>query len=96
MRTVVLALATAAAVALSIGLGAASGAAGTIRLAQADNQDAKMGPVASPKVVIEEPRPPSAVIETEGRGEDRNCRPATTTERQDGTKVAKPERRCER
>ena len=95
MRTVMLAVATAAAVALSIGLGAASGMAGTIRLAQAD-ADTKMGPVASPKVVIEEPRPPSAVIETEGRGENRNCRPATTTERQDGTKVAKPERRCER
>ena len=96
MKTVMLASATVAAVVLGIGLGAASGASATIRLAQADNQDAKIGPVASPKVVIEEPRPPSAVIETEGRGEDRNCRAAAATERQDGTKVAKPERRCER
>ena len=82
MKTVMLASATIAAVVLGIGFGAASGA--------------KIGPVASPKVVIEEPRPPSAVIETEGRGEDRNCRAAAATERQDGTKVAKPDRRCER
>ena len=74
---------------------AESGRADAMRLAQAD-VDARMGPSRSPKVVIEEPRPPSVVIETEGRGEGQNCRPVTVTERQDGVVVTRTERRCER
>jgi hypothetical protein len=72
-----------------------NGRAEVIRLAQAD-VDVRMGPSRSPKVVIEEPRPPSVVIETEGRGEGRNCRPVTVTERQDGVLVPRTERRCGR
>jgi hypothetical protein len=72
-----------------------NGRAEVTRLAQAD-VGARMGPSRSPKVVIEEPRPPSVVIETEGRGEARNCRPVTVTERQDGVLVTRTERRCGR
>jgi hypothetical protein len=72
-----------------------SGRADAIRLAQAD-ADFRMGPSRSPKVVIEEPRPPNAAIETEGRGPPENCRPVTVTERQDGVLVRRTERRCDR
>jgi hypothetical protein len=88
-----------AAVSLRAGLAEAD----TIQLAQLD-ADARMGPSRSPDVVIEEPRPPSAVIETEGRGESRNCPSVTITERQDGVqdgvqegaKVTRTEQRCDR
>ena len=63
--------------------------------AQADTGD-RMGPVRSPNVVIEEPRPPSAAIETEGRAQRDNCRSVTVTERHDGLEVTRTERRCDR
>jgi hypothetical protein len=81
--------------ALTMWLPTQTGSAEVMRLAQAD-VDARMGPSRSPKVVIEEPRPPSAAIETEGRGPAENCRPVTVTERQDGVLVTRTERRCER
>jgi hypothetical protein len=64
-------------------------------IAQADTGD-RMGPVRSPNVVIEEPRPPSAAIETEGRAQRDNCRSVTVTERHDGLEVTRTERRCDR
>lgn len=83
------------AVALSTAVLVNSGRADVIRLAQADS-DFRTGPSRSPKVVIEEPRPPTAAIETEGRGPAENCRPVTVTERQDGVMVTRTERRCDR
>jgi hypothetical protein len=65
------------------------------RVAQADAED-RMGPVRSPNVLIEEPRPPSVVIETEGRTQRDNCRAVTVTERHDGLEVTRTERRCDR
>jgi hypothetical protein len=99
MRTSVLALMTAAATLSAVSLRAGIAEANTIQLAQVD-LDARMGPSRSPDVVIEEPRPPSAVIETEGRGERRNCHSVTITEWQDGVrdgvKVTRTERQCDR
>jgi hypothetical protein len=69
-------------------------AAGNIELAQADF-GARMGPFRSPDVVIEEPRPPGPVIETEGRGEPRKCRSVNVTEWRDGTQVTRTERDCD-
>lgn len=69
-------------------------AAGNIELAQADF-GARMGPVRSPDVLIEEPRPPRAVIETEGRGEPQNCRAVNITEWRDGIEVTRTERECD-
>jgi hypothetical protein len=69
--------------------------AAVFHIAQADVGD-RMGPVRSPNVVIEEPRPPSAVIETEGRAQRDNCRPVTVTERHNGAEVTRTESRCER
>jgi hypothetical protein len=93
MRLIVPAIMTA--IVLTICGPVRQGRAEAVQLAQADF-DARMGPSRSPKVVIEEPRPPSVVIETEGRGEARNCRPVTVTERQDGVLVTRTERRCGR
>jgi len=81
--------------ALTVWLPGQGGKAEVLQLAQAD-VDARMGPWRSPKVVIEEPRPPNAAIETEGRGPAGNCRSVTVTERQDGVLVTRTERRCER
>ena len=64
-------------------------------MAQADAGE-RMGPVRSPNVVIEEPRPPSVVIETEGRAQRDNCRSVIVTERHDGLEVTRTERRCDR
>src|SRR5689334_22021373 len=61
--------------ALLPGVGAGARA---FQLAQAD-PGGRIGPTPSPRVLIEEPRPPRAAIETEGRGERRNCRPLSTT-----------------
>jgi len=69
-------------------------AAGNIELAQADF-GARMGPSRSPDVVIEEPRPPRAVIETEGRGGPQNCRAVNITEWRDGIEVTRTERECD-
>jgi hypothetical protein len=69
-------------------------AAGNIELSQADF-GARMGPSRSPNVVIEEPRPPRPVIETEGRGEPRKCRPVNVTEWRDGLQVTRTERDCD-
>jgi hypothetical protein len=93
MRLIVPAIMTA--IVLTICGPGRQGRAEAVQLAQAD-VDARMGPSRSPKVVIEEPRPPSVVIETEGRGEARNCRPVTVTERQDGVLATRTERRCGR
>ena len=71
------------------------GGAATVRIAQADIGD-RMGPVRSPNVVIEEPRPPSVVIETEGRRERADCRSVTITERKNGVEVTRTEHRCGR
>ena len=89
-------LASTAVVALCvICLPAEAAQAGAIRVAQAD-LGARMGPTRSPNVVIEEPRPPNAVIETEGRSERDNCHSVTVTEMQDGVKVTRTEQRCDR
>src|SRR5207237_12402 len=56
---------------------AAPAAAGGIRLAQLSG-DTPIGTERSPRVIIEEPRPPSMAIETEGRGERHDCRAVTT------------------
>ena len=95
MRTSVVALMTAAAMLPDVCLRAEIAMAEGIRLAQAD-VDVSMGPSRSPNVVIEEPRPPSAVIETDGRRDRQNCHPVTITERQDGVKVTWTEQRCDR
>jgi hypothetical protein len=94
MRASVLAL-TAAAMLSAVCLRAGSAEADTIQLAQID-LGVWMGPSRSPDVVIEEPRPPSAAIETEGRGERRNCHSVTITEWQDGVKVTRTEQHCDR
>lgn len=94
MRASMLAAVVAGAVltALSARIGIASE---TVRLAQLDS-GARMGPQRSPRVLIEEPRPPRTVIETEGRGgEDRGCQSAPRA-RHDGTKLANPEPLCDR
>jgi hypothetical protein len=54
-----------------------------------------MGPSRSPDVVIEEPRPPRAVIETEGRGEPRKCRSVEVMEWRDGIQVTQTKRECD-
>jgi uncharacterized protein YraI len=95
MRTSVLALVTAAAMLSAVSLRAAIAEADTIRLAQVD-VDVRMGPSRSPDVVIEEPRPPSAAIETEGRRERQNCHSVTITEWQDGVRVTRTEQQCDR
>jgi hypothetical protein len=95
MRTSGLALMTAAAVLSAISLRAGLAAADAIQLAQV-NLEVWMGPSRSPDVVIEDPRPPSAAIETEGRGERLNCRDVTITEWQDGVKVTRAEQQCDR
>jgi hypothetical protein len=95
MRTSGLALMTAAAVLSAISLPAGLTAADAIQLAQVD-LDVRMGPSCSPDVVIEDPRPPSSAIETEGRAERLNCRDVTITEWQDGVKVTRTEQQCDR
>ena len=72
----------------------AATAAGNIELAQADF-GARMGPSRSPDVVIEEPRPPRPVIETEGRGEPRKCRSVEVMEWRDGIQVTQTKRECD-
>ena len=69
-------------------------AAGNNALAQADF-GARMGPPRSPDVVIEEPRPPRPVIETEGRGEPQKCRSHNVTDSRDGIKDPRTERECD-
>ena len=49
--------------------------------------DGRVRPRQSPDVVVEEPRPPSGVIETEGRGGHRNCRSVIAGDSQDATKI---------
>ena len=71
-----------------------SAATGSFRLAQVDF-GARMGPPRSPNVVIEEPRPPHAVIETEGRGEPQKCRSVDITEWRDGIQVTRSEHECD-
>jgi hypothetical protein len=95
MRASVLALMTAAVMLAAVSLRAGMVEAGSTQVAQVD-VDVRMGPSRSPDVVIEQPRPPSAAIETEGRGERQNCHPVTITEWQDGVKVTRTEQQCDR
>jgi hypothetical protein len=94
VRTSGPALMTAAAVLSAISLHGGIAAAGTIQLAQVD-LDVRLGPSRSPDILIEEPRPPRAAIETEGRGERRNCRDVTITEWRDGINVTRTEQQCD-
>jgi hypothetical protein len=95
MRTGALALMMVAVTLSAVSPRAGIAEASTIQLAQVD-VDARMGPSRSPDVVIEEPRPPRAAIETEGRGERQNCHSVTITEWQDGVKVTRTEQQCDR
>jgi hypothetical protein len=95
MRTSGPALMTAAAVLSAISLHGGLAVADPSQLAQVD-LDMRMGPSRSPGVVIEDPRPPSAAIETEGRRERRHCRDVTITEWRDGIKVTWTEQQCDR
>jgi len=65
-----------------------------------DDAGGRMGPSRSRDVVIEEPRPPAAAVETEGRGERHNCRSEPITEWQDRTqqevKPTPTQRQCDR
>ena len=82
------------AAALSAARSPAVTAANNIQLAQADF-GARMGPPRSPGVVIEEPRPPRAAIETEGRGEPQKCRSVNITEWRDGVQITRTEQECD-
>jgi hypothetical protein len=64
-------------------------------LAQAD-LDMRAGPDRTPNVLVEEPRPPSIVIETEGRGERPFCRDVVISEWREGVNVTRTAQRCER
>jgi len=64
-------------------------------MAQLD-ADAHMGTPHSPRVIIEEPRPPAMAIETEGRGGRHDCRPVTVTERQNGIPITHTKQQCDR
>jgi hypothetical protein len=57
--------------------------------------DARVGPRRSPNVVVEEPRPSIGVIETEGRGEHRNCRSVIPGDPQDAAKITPIEQPCD-
>jgi hypothetical protein len=95
MRASVLAAVVGGAILTGVPAGIGS-ASDTIRLAQLDSDTTRLGPQRSPRVVIEEPRPPRSAIETEGRGESRRCRSEATAGRQDGEKPGDPDRRCDR
>ena len=69
-------------------------AVNTVRTAQLD-LNLRRTPQPTPNVVIEEPRPPSVTIETEGRAGDRNCHSTIASERRDQAKVIDPERVCD-
>jgi hypothetical protein len=95
MRFTVLAALAATAVLASLSSGTSvAGETNTIRIAQAD-PGARRIPEPAPQVVIEEPRPPRAAIETEGRGDGRHCRSAIAAERHEPAKVTDPERLCD-
>ena len=70
-------------------------AAGGIRLAQLSGET-PIGAERSPRVIIEEPRPSTMAIETEGRGERHGCRAVTTTEQQNGLPITRTEQQCGR
>ena len=95
MRTRLATLIAAAGICAALALPNITAQACTLQLAQADLRP-QMGPSRSPNVVIEEPRPSRPAIETEGRGERRNCHPITVTEWQDGVKTTRTEEQCER
>ena len=81
-------------VAATLSAGPCSAEPAVFQLAQADF-GARMGPPRSPNVVIEEPRPPHAVIETEGRGEPQKCRSVDITQWRDGIQVTRSEHECD-
>jgi len=94
MKSIVIAMTTAAAVMTAAPMLAGAAKADPLRLAQAD-VDVRIGP-RGPGVVIEEPRRrPGVVIETEGR-RNRDCRSVSVTEWQNGVKVTRTERQCDR
>jgi len=66
-----------------------------LQLAQL-NADVPTGRDRSPRVIIEEPRPPAMAIETEGRGDRHDCRSVTITERKNGVPVTRTDQLCER
>jgi hypothetical protein len=95
MRASVLGAVVAAAILTGVPAGVGN-ASDTIRLAQLDSDTTRLGPQRTPRVVIEEPRPPRSAIETEGRGEGRRCRSAATAGRQDGGKPVDLDHLCDR
>ncbi len=95
MRTGLFAIMTAGNMFAAVLLTAGPATARATELAQA-NFEGRMGPSRSPDVVVEEPRPPRAIIETEGRGEHRSCQPVTITEWHDGVKVTRTQQQCDR
>jgi hypothetical protein len=58
--------------------------------------DGQLGPRRSPNVVIEEPRPSTTVLETEGRGENRDCRSAVAGDSAASAKITSPDQPCDR
>jgi hypothetical protein len=94
MQTRIIVLITAA-VTMWTPVCAGPAAAGGIRFARLSGET-PIGAVRSPRVIIEEPRPSTMAIETEGRGERHDCRAVTTTERQNGLPVTRTEQLCGR
>ena len=95
MRTIVVAMTTAAAVLTAAPMLAGIANADNVRLAQVD-VDVRVGGPRGPGVVIEEPRRgPGIVIDTDGR-RNRDCRSVTVSEWQNGVKVTRTERQCDR
>jgi hypothetical protein len=79
----------------AIAAGAALLTLPAVAVAQLDT-DAHTSTPHSPRVIVEEPRPPAMAIETEGRGERHDCRSVTVTERRNGIPVTHTEQRCDR
>ena len=52
-------------------------------------------PEPTPKVIIEEPRPPNVTIETEGRAGDLDCRSTIAADRHDQARVTDPGPVCD-
>jgi hypothetical protein len=84
MKTILIAMTTAAAVLTAAPMLAGVAKADPSQLAQVD-VDVRLGG----------PRGPGVVVDTDGR-HHRDCRTVTVTERQNGVKVVRTERRCDR
>lgn len=90
MKSTVFAIATVAAL-TAAPLLAGTAAADPIRLAQVD---VEIGGHPRSGVVIEHPRRPGVVIESEGRARH-DCRSVTVKEWRNGARVTRTERRCD-